>query len=517
MIKVKHFFSVLMVLLIAACGSDDFSTDFLDNAEAPSNISALFTITQDNSGLVTIRPNGTGLTAYKIYFGDDTTEPAEIGAGEQTTHTYAEGNYTVRIVGVGINGKETEITQPLTVTFVAPENIVVNITPEVGNPYKINVTAEADFETYFEITYGEDPEQTPVQFNEGQTVSHTYANTGVYEVKVTAFSGGAATTEYTQNVTVFDPLLLPINFESATLDYTFDNFGGANSSVVNNPDISGGNTSAKVARLNKTAGSEVWAGSLLTLDTPINFTTQQRISVKTWSPTAGTIVKLKVENAANANIFVEVDQVTTVAGGWETLIFNFTGINSANNYQKLVIFFDFGNNGTGADYYFDDMMLTDGAEQLILPLTFENSNLTYEFGNFGGANSTVENNPDQSGINTSAKVGKLTKNAGSEVWAGSALALDQPIDFSSLQKVKMKVWSPTAGSIVLFKVENLNNANINMEVQATTTVANGWEELTFDFTGINNANQYQRIVVFFAFGSPGTGADYFFDDIKLSN
>lgn len=517
MIKVKHLFSVLIVLIVAACSSDDFDTGFLDNAAAPSNISALFTITQDNTGKVTIRPNGSGVTSYKIYFGDATAEPAVIGAGEQTSHIYAEGNYNVRIVGVAVNGKETEITQPLTVTFVAPENLAVNITPQVGDPYTINVTASADFETYFEITFGDDPGQTPVQFNEGQTVSHTYSATGVYEVKVTAFSGGAATTEFIQNVTVFDPLLLPINFESPTLDYTFDNFGGAISSVVNNPDISGGNTSAKVGRLNKTAGAEVWAGSLLTLDAPINFSQQQRISAKIWSPVAGAVVKLKVENLNDANTFVEVDQVTSVANAWETIIFNFSGVNQANSYQKLVIFFDFGNNGTGADYYFDDFMLTDGEEQLTLPLTFENSNLTYEFGNFGGANSTVENNPHQTGINTSSKVGKLTKNVGSEVWAGSALALDQPIDFSSLQKIKMKVWSPAAGTIVLFKVENLNNSAINVEVQRPTTVANGWEELTFDFTGINNANNYQRIVVFFAFGTPGTGADYFFDDIQLSN
>lgn len=513
MIKIKKLLGIFMVVFFAACSDDDYSTKFLDDVAAPSNISALFTITQNNSGLVTIRPNGTNITSYKIYFGDDTAEPAVIGAGQTTNHIYAEGNYDVRIVGVGINGLETELVKPLTVTFRAPENLEVNITPRIGNPYIIDVTASADYETFFEITFGDDPDATPIQFNEGDEITHTYEATGEYLVTVTALSGGAATTVYTEEISIFDPLVLPINFESSTLNYTFESFGGANSTVVDNPDISDENTSSKVGRLTKNAGSEVWAGSLLTLDEPIDFTQVARISVKTWSPTVGAIVKLKVENATDANVFVEVDQVTTVAGGWETLIFNFNGINSANNYQKVVIFFDFGNNGTGADYYFDDIML----EQLILPLTFESSGLTYDFGNFGGANTTVQDNPSPTSINTSSKVARFTKDQGSEVWAGSAIALDQPIDFSSVQKIKMKVWSPAAGSPVLLKLENLNNADINMEIQVPTTVANGWEELTFDFSGINNANQYQQLVFFFNFGTSGTGESYYFDDIKLSN
>ena len=81
----------------------------------------------------------------------------------------------------------------------------------------------------------------------------------------------------------------------------------------------------------------------------------------------------------------------------------------------------------------------------------------------------------------------------------------------------MKVWSPAAGITVKFKMENLADANINTERDAVTTVANAWEELTYDFSGIVNSNNYQRVVVFFDFGNAGTGANYYFDDIKLSN
>jgi hypothetical protein len=46
----------------------------------------------------------------------------------------------------------------------------------------------------------------------------------------------------------------------------------------------------------------------------------------------------------------------------------------------------------------------------------------------------------------------------------------------------------------------------------STTIANGWQiEL---FCKINNANNYQRVVVF-SILKPGTGAEYLYDDIEL--
>jgi len=509
---------MLLALIIWGCADDDFSTANIDNAAAPSEISALFTITQDNSGRVTIRPNGSGVTAYKVFFGDGTAEPADLSPGQNVEHIYAEGVYQVRIVGVGINGKETEKIETLTVSFREPENFVVNLSTSPTNPYEVNVTASADYAAFFEVTFGEDITLAPVQFNPGQTVSYTYEEIGTYDVTVTAFSGGAATVQIVEQHTVFNPLLLPINFESPTLNYAFGNFGGALGSVVNNPDMNPSNTSARVGQFVKTAGSEVWGGTLLTVDEPIDFSNQTLISMKVWSPAAGIPVLMKIENISNGNIAVEVTQNTTVANGWETLTYDFSAQNPANTYQKIVVFFNFGTSGTGETYYFDDIMQTDGEPEIVLPLDFENTNLEYVFENFGGCNAQVVDNPNSSGINTSSRVGNLFKNAGSNTWAGAFILLDAPIDFSVMQKIKMKVHSPTAGIQVLMKLENADNENIFVEIPVNISVANAWEELTFDFTGmVNNANNYQKVVVFFDFGNAGTGTDYYFDDILLSN
>jgi len=515
--NIKLIASLFFACFFLACSQDDSDTGFFDNANAPSNIAALFTITQDNSGLVTIAPHGEGVVSYEVYYGDATVAPAEVGVGQKITHTYAEGQYDVKIVATGINGKTTEQIIPLTVAFVAPENVEVTVTPAVGNTFKIGVSATADFETYFEVWFGEDPNQTPVQFNQGQTIDHTYSAVGTYQVKVIAYSGGLATTEVLKTAVISNPVVLPITFENATLNYQFSDFGNAATSLVANPDISGINLSAKVGKSIKSPGAEVWAGTTMVLDSPINFSTLTKFRIKVWSPAVGVTVKMKIENLTDANINHEVDQVTTVANAWQYLTYDFGAVNTSNSYSKVILFFNFGNNGSGDTYYFDDIRQTDGSEPKTLPLTFESPALNYGFGDFGNAFASRVANPQSNGINTSGFVAQVVKIAGSEVWAGTAITLTEPIDFSTYHKIKIKVWSPQAGIPVLLKLENSSNTAINTELSVTTTVANDWQELTYDLNGINNNNNYQNVVLFFDFGTSGTGATYYFDDVKLSN
>jgi len=515
--NIKLIMSIFFVSLLLACSQDDSDTSFFDDANAPANISALFTITQDNSGLVTIAPHGEGIVNYQVFYGDGTVEPADLAIGQKTTHVYAEGQYDVKIVATGINGKTTEALLPLTVSFVAPENVEVIITPAVGDTFSIGVGATADYETYFEVWFGEDPNQTPIQFNQGDVISHTYSAIGTYQVKVIAYSGGVATTEVIESVTISNPVTLPITFENASLNYQFSDFGNAATSMVANPDISGINLSSKVGKSIKTAGAEVWAGTTMVLDSPIDFSTLTKFRIKVWSPAAGVTVKLKIENLTDANINHEVDQVTTVANAWEYLTYDFGTVNTANSYSKVILFFNFGTNGSGDTYYFDDIRQTDGSAPKTLPLTFESTTLNYGLGDFGNAFASRVANPQSNGINTSGFVAQVVKTPGAEVWAGTAITLTEPIDFSTYNTIKIKVWSPAAGIPVLLKLENSGNTGINTELSATTTIANAWQELTYNFTGINNNNNYQNVVLFFDFGTNGNGATYYFDDVKLSN
>lgn len=204
--NIKLICSLFLVTIFFGCSNDD-STTTLEGVDSPTNVSALMTIKQDNSGKVTIIPKGEGATQYEVYFGDGTLEPAYVNPGASIEHTYSEGVFPVKIVAITIDGQRTEEIQQLTVSFLAPTNLNAVITP--GASLSVTVSATADLETFFQVYYGENPSQVPVDFNQGQTVSHTYAAPGTYQVRVVALSGGVATTEVTQNITVTNLFAAP--------------------------------------------------------------------------------------------------------------------------------------------------------------------------------------------------------------------------------------------------------------------------------------------------------------------
>lgn len=520
--KINILVSWLMsALLLVACTKTEFTdTSFVDRGEAPSELSAMFEITQDNTGLVTITPNGVGAVTYDVYYGDGNNTPAKVVAGKNTTHVYPEGVYPVKIIGYSVSGKKTEVTKQLTVTFRAPENLEVTVTVDPANNYKVNVSATALYETNFKVYFGVSPTETPVTFLEGQTVSNVYAATGTYQVKVIAFSGGAATTQRIVPVTIVDPILLPLTFESPTINYNWFNFDGGNVTIVANSQSNGINTSAKVAKMVKNPG-QPWGGSFLTLSSNIDFSANKIFRMKVYSPRVGAKVLFKVENSANPGQNFEKEVLTTRANAWEDLVIDYRAINVANSYNRIVLIFDNGTAGDGSanfTWLFDDIRLVNTLP-LELPLDFEAGASTYPWFNFDGGTATVVANPVSGGINTSASVGKMVKNAG-QVWGGSFLTLSSPMNFSTNKVFRMKVYSPRVGAKVLLKVENSANSGQNYEKEVTTSIANAWEDLVFDYSGINASNTYDRIVLIFELGSMGDGSSnytFYFDDIRLTN
>ena len=91
--------------------------------------------------------------------------------------------------------------------------------------------------------------------------------------------------------------------------------------------------------------------------------------------------------------------------------------------------------------------------------------------------------------------------------------------------MSVRVWSPDAGIQVRLKVEDAADPTKSVETEATTTVANAWETLTFDFANqaagtaaLNLAYTYNKISIFFNFGVTGATAGaktYYFDDVAF--
>lgn len=521
----KYILSIVLLMAVAAgCKKADRDTSFINTASSPDKLSALFNITQDNTGVVTITPNGEGASYFDVYFGDQTTEPARVSAGGSVKHTYGEGQYTVKLTGYNIAGKVAEGEQELTVSFRAPENLEMTATVDPDDNFKVNVTATADYETLFKVYFGETDDETPQSFLEGDIASHVYAETGSYTIRVVALSGGAETTETTKTITIVNPIVLPVDFESPTIHYDFGDFDGGTTSVIDNPNPGGVNTSARVAKIVKNPG-QVWGGTSIALGGPINFT-NKIFWMKVFSPRAGAKVLLKVENAQDASISYEVETTTTKANEWEDLSFDYSGINTAQQYHHIVIIFDNGTMGDGSanfTFLFDDIRLAPALKQIDWPVTFDAADVDYTVTDFGN-NETVDGvDPD----NSNNKVKITTKPSGAETWAGTTIgtpdgfATPVPLTASSAM-MSIRVYSPQAGLPVRLKLEDHTDGSKSVETEVLTTVANAWETLVFDFThpaegtpALNPSYTYDKASVFFDFNAPGSGKVFYWDDVKF--
>jgi len=512
----KYILSLTLIFFISC--SDDNDLSFVDNVAAPANVSAQFLITQDNTGLVTIIPNSEGGVSYNITLGDDTAEPASIDQGKNIQHTYAEGTYSIGVEAIGITGLSTVVSQDLVVSFRAPENLVIKAVIDASNPFVLNVSATADFATSFLVffdTSNSDEEEAPLALD--GSVSFEYPSVGDYTIKVVALSGGSEASELTEVITITSPVELPIDFEIFDAS-VFQGFGGASNAVIDNPDTNG-NTSAKVGQIVKGA-PEVWAGNVITLSAPIDFSTKKVIKMNVWSPRPGGKVTLKVENLTEGSINFETEATTVGNGAWEEVSFDLSDIDMANSYQKIVLFFDLGTVGDGSSdwtFYIDDIKQafpSTGSFAKLMVEDFEAAPALLPFGNAAAEVVTLNDLPSGLG-NVTQNVAQFNKVSGAEVWAGVTRELDTPLDLDTYSNISVKTWSPKTGAMVKVKLENAD-ASIVWEVDMNTTVSNAWEELVFDFSEAPAAD-YVKVVVFFDFGVSGDDSLYYYDDIQLLN
>ncbi len=302
---------------------------------------------------------------------------------------------------------------------------------------------------------------------------------------------------------------------------SFVEFEGAPGRIVDNPDQSGINTSAKVAEfVKRRAQSGATFGGTI-----VDFSASGADQID-----PGDFITVKVWSQRPVNLLVEPEgggpgsgqEVRHGGTGWEELTFNFNFSGTTSGY---VFIFDNGTNGDGGTdplnwtFYADDIsepMGGGGAPATTLPVDFEADPATYDFGpdgGFGGGASDVIANPDQSGINSSAQTARMQKFAG-EVFGGSTLNLGSNVDFSAGEVFTMKVWS-TRVVPVLFKFEGLDQ-----ERSVDHGGSGGWEELCFDFTGSTAGPASSAITFIFDLGVNGDAINdpsnwtFYYDDIQ---
>ncbi|MDG1907761.1 MAG: hypothetical protein P8I81_02725, partial [Pseudomonadales bacterium] len=138
---------------------------------------------------------------------------------------------------------------------------------------------------------------------------------------------------------------------------TFANFEGGVATVIDNPQVVGINTSARVGQMQKFAGA-TFGGSTLTLNGEVDFSASSTFTMKVFAPRSVDVL-FKLEG-------LNVERTVTHAGsGWEELSFDFDGDTGAG-VTKITFIFDNGTAGDAAGdadnwtFYFDDIALAGG-------------------------------------------------------------------------------------------------------------------------------------------------------------
>ncbi|MDA9970566.1 PKD domain-containing protein [Flavobacteriaceae bacterium] len=373
-----------------------------------------------------------------------------------------------------------------------------------------------------------------------EEIIFTFNSAGSYS-QLTMFVDGAGTTEgtfYFDDITQIVSPPTPCTAETveslsaSDLNITF--MSDPTASVVNdgatfewidNPDFDNAvNTSCKVGKITK-LGNNPWDNNQIVLDAKLDFNANEGLKMKVWSSRPNTEVRIKLEEDGTPATNVEKFLTTSVTDGWEELSFAFTSADS-DKYNKVVLFFDLNANNTDT-YYFDDLTLygtgtgpvvcdpetTQSLSAANFELTFQNDP-TASIVSDGAGFAWIDNPDFDNTVNTSCKVGQIDRTSAA-LYANNQIILDAKLDFSTNSGFKLKVWSPTASTNVLLKLEDQNNSGVFKEVFATTSAAGAgeWEELTFNYAS-TESNKYDKVVVFFELGS-ATQETYYIDDLKL--
>ena len=512
----KTLIALLLLIGMVACEKDKDDLSFVQNATAPTDVSAKFQVSTDNSGAVTITPIATGVTSYKVYFGDSTATPTVVKAGGSVTHTYAEGSYQVKIVAINIAGKEAEATLPLEVSFRAPENAQVTVANDQAVSKKVNVTAKADFAITYDVYFGETADEKPVSGNIGEVVSHIYKQTGTYTLTIELKGAGKQTTKVQKSVQVIalqQPTTSAPKPPIRKAQEVVSLFSGRYTNVAGT-DFNPNWGQATAYNLFKLGTDEILQYTHLNYQgiqfaREIDLSAMEFLHLDVWTAdaTALDIYLISKSTGADGEKFVKK---TLTADKWTSIdipLNDYTkqGFVITDVHQiKLV--------GQGTVFIDNLYFYKKSASNTVMIEDFEGT--VPEFVTFGDmANVEVVANPKKVG-NTTAKVVKMVRTKGCQTWAG-AFFTSENLDMKDHKVLKLKAFSPKAGIIVKVKLEGATSDGAK-EVDVRLTQKDVWQELSFDFTGIDTSATYTKEVVFFDFGEKGDDTTYYYDEITLN-
>lgn len=437
-------------------------------------------------------------------------------------------------------GKYTKGTSAFsTLAAVAPSAIDISARPQ----YNVDVYApgpgtvimqlssvtQGNKEVEREITEGGVWQTLSFDFSEHQSITdweslHLIFNPGVEEEGAMFFFDNL-----TQSASTVDPCegVLPISniIDDFECQRNRGYLAGADLlDVVGNPLVSVANSSTFVG-LYRDQPNEPWAPLCVDFADGMDLSSFNQLSFQVLAEEAVPIL-LKLEGGT-VSPPVEVWTAVTTPGEWETITGDFSS-QVGTDHTRACIFFNGGVTTTEEDPYYIDNLQFAHAPFTGCIINFDDAAFISETWNyFPGSESggfELVDNPDPSGINTSAKVGKaIEKATGEQPWQGMFTNLPAPIVFGDDKIVTMKVWSPKITTVTM-KLEAPLNPNAppsSGDNTVSNTVVGEWEELSWDFSASPNPlpddGQYTRVTLIWdILNLPTEDVIYYFDDVSLT-
>lgn len=270
--------------------------------------------------------------------------------------------------------------------------------------------------------------------------------------------------------------------------------------IVANPNASGINTSAIVAKFTALAAGQPWA--LTFTDNVGSFTFSEnnsivKIKIRKDIPTP-VGVKFEDTSGTYAPRIVEVSN-TQVNGDWEELTFNFS-IAIGETFNRMVIIPDFYDRSIDTTIYFDDISFNAGGSVV----NYNLEDIDFETPGFGAdwvwtvhnnnTNPALEfvPNPNTSGINSTSTVAKFTSLNYGEEWA---LTFTDYVGTFTLDQSNKIVTLMVRKSVISDVGVKFEGPGVVHEIKIPNTLTDGsWEQLTFDFSS-QIGNTFNRLVI----------------------
>jgi hypothetical protein len=223
----------------------------------------------------------------------------------------------------------------------------------------------------------------------------------------------------------------------------------------------------------------------------------------------------EVDGDITANVVVGGDTVDTSVEGTYVITYNVSDAqgNAAEEVERTVIV-----SAIACDDETEESLLANSLNMTFLSDPGTNATQGAEVGKFFQDNVTFEyvDNPDASSdVNTSCKVGKVTK-SNTQAWDNLQMDFADKFVFADGDNFTIKVFSPQSGYKVTLKLDEIGTTASSGDLESTTatTKVNEWEELTIP-VGAVHSGKYDRLVIFFDLSTKSSNT-YYFDDLKLN-